>query len=89
MGLLERLNVYKRVRNLEERENELLASLDTLRLKALSLEKSYSEAEQSLTHILEYMDRRSALLDALNRKILMFKTSESNDLDLFSDLDVM
>ena len=86
--MLERLNVFARVKNLEQKEEELLDSVDTLRLKAISLEKSIMESEKALSHILDYMDRRSATLDTLNRKLLMFKTSEDNSLDMVPDLDL-
>ena len=88
MGLLDRLNVFKRVKNLEIQETQLLDSISLLQHKAQQLDVKAGEMETAVEEILDYVDKRAVALNVLNRKILNFTTSESGSLDMIPDLDL-
>ena len=88
MSLLNRLNLFKRVKELEIQETSLLNNIDVLRVRVEKLDSISDELETSITHILEYMDKRAEALRELNKQILQFKESQTGSLDLVSDLDM-
>lgn len=88
MGLLDRLNIFRRVKDLEEQESKLLDNIDVLRVKLEEQEVRSVELEQGLEHILNYMDVRSESLRRLNHRILMVNLQNEGSLDLVPDLDV-
>ena len=76
MSLLERLNLFARVRNLEEKEAEMLSNFDDLLT--------------GVEYLLDSLDERSLQIEQLNQRIgLMLPNKSLINLDIEADLDVV
>ena len=89
MRLLDRLNVFRRVKNLETQEAQLLESLDVLQVRFSELELRYDDMESGVECIVEYMGRREQGLRELNAKLHDFTEKRIGSLDIYADLDVI
>ena len=75
MSLLERLNLFARVRNLEEKEVEML--------------KNFDDLLTGVEYLLNSLDERSLQIEQLNQRIgLMLPNKSLINLDMKADLDV-
>jgi len=74
LSLLDRLNLFKRVKEAEEAEAQLFKDVDDL--------------ITGVETILETLDRRTAKIDELNARIHGFELSRSGVLDMIPDLDL-
>ena len=74
MSLLDRLNLFKRVKEAEEAEAQLFKDVDDL--------------ITGVETILEALDRRTSKIDELNARIHGFELSRNGVLDMIPDLDL-
>jgi len=88
MGLLQRLNLFRRVQDLENEEGKLLQSIDVLNTKLRQIEAVHDELEQGVEYLLQFMDKRVSLLRELNVKLHSIESEKESSLDLLADLDV-
>jgi len=88
MGLLQRLNLFRRVQDLENEEGRLLDSIDILNNKLRQIEEVHDELEQGVEYLLQFMDKRVKILRELNVKLHSVEAERESSLDLLADLDV-
>ena len=88
MGLLQRLNLFRRVQDLENEEVKLLSSIDVLNDKLRQIEAVHDELEQGIGYMLDFMDKRVGLLRELNVKLHSIEAERESSLDMLPDLDV-
>ena len=88
MGLLQRLNLFRRVQDLENEEVKLLSSIDVLNDKLRQIEEVHEELEQGIEYMLEFMDKRVVLLRGLNVKLHSIEAERESSLDVLADLDI-
>ena len=74
MNILDRLNIFKRLKRLEEQEELFFSSVDEL-LTGLEM-------------VLDDIDSRSNKLELLNKRLRQIAMSQTGSLDMLPDLDL-
>jgi len=74
LNILDRLNIFKRLKRLEEQEELFFSSVDEL-LTGLEM-------------VLDDIDSRSNKLELLNKRLRQIAMSQTGSLDMLPDLDL-